>query len=187
MQSRFLSFRSTNRLIKTFLTDHAITIGVNGLNSFICLWCNTTIVTSVASKLCACARAHSFQRLRTRINLLHAHIMMNQKKCAHLKNFCAHWLQKIRGNLDSNHRKNYAFPPNVTVYNETKVQFGCGHLHTAPEVEDHWYQCCHFWYSNMSSDVMFSGNFLMSDALATNLMLTGLMFFSTYPLILGRK
>jgi len=27
------------------VTDHAITCGVNGLNSFICLWCNTTIVT----------------------------------------------------------------------------------------------------------------------------------------------
>ena len=27
-----------------FLTDHAITCGVNGLNSFMCLWCNTAIV-----------------------------------------------------------------------------------------------------------------------------------------------
>ena len=30
--------------LKPFLADHAITC-VNGLNSFICLWCNTTIVT----------------------------------------------------------------------------------------------------------------------------------------------
>jgi len=29
---------------KPFLTDYAITCGVNGLNSFMCLWCNTTIV-----------------------------------------------------------------------------------------------------------------------------------------------
>jgi len=27
----------------------------------------------------------------------------------------------------------------------------------------------------------------MSDVLATNLMLTGFLFFSTFPLILGRK
>ena len=31
--------------LKPFLTDHAITCGVNGLTSFICLWCNTTVVT----------------------------------------------------------------------------------------------------------------------------------------------
>jgi len=37
-----------------------------------------------------------------------------------------------------------------------------------------------------ASDVMFSDKFLMSDILATNLMLTGLLF-STFPLILGRK
>ena len=30
--------------VKPFLTDHAITCGVNGLNSFVCLWRNTTIV-----------------------------------------------------------------------------------------------------------------------------------------------
>jgi len=35
---------------------------------------------------------------------------------------------------------------------------------------------------------MFSDIFLMSDVLATNLMLTGLSFlFYTFPLILGRK
>jgi len=39
----------------------------------------------------------------------------------------------------------------------------------------------------MTSDVMFSDKFLMSDALVTNLMLTGLLFFSTFHLILGRK
>jgi len=31
--------------LKRCLTDHAITRGVNGVNSFICLWCNTAIVT----------------------------------------------------------------------------------------------------------------------------------------------
>jgi len=41
--------------------------------------------------------------------------------------------------------------------------------------------------TNMISDVMFSDKFLMSDALATNLMLTGFLFFSTFPLISGRK
>jgi len=39
----------------------------------------------------------------------------------------------------------------------------------------------------MTSDVMFSDKFLMFDVLSTNLMLTGLLFFSTFPLILGRK
>jgi len=44
----------------------------------------------------------------------------------------------------------------------------------------------------MTSDVIFSDNnnsdkFLMSDVLATNLMLTELLFFLTFPLILGRK
>ena len=29
---------------KPFLTVHAVTCGVNGLNNFMCLWCNTTIV-----------------------------------------------------------------------------------------------------------------------------------------------
>jgi len=36
---------------------------------------------------------------------------------------------------------------------------------------------------NMTSDVMFTD----SDVLATNLMLTGLLLFITFPLILGRK
>jgi len=31
---------------------------------------------------------------------------------------------------DSNHRKKSAFPPQVTLYEETKVQFGCGDLET---------------------------------------------------------
>jgi len=40
----------------------------------------------------------------------------------------------------------------------------------------------------MTSDVMFSDKFLMSDVLATNLMLTGFLFlFSAFHLILGRK
>jgi len=40
----------------------------------------------------------------------------------------------------------------------------------------------------MTSDVIFSVEFLMSDVLATNLMLIGLLFlFSTFPLVLGRK
>jgi len=38
---------------------------------------------------------------------------------------------------DSNHRMKSALPPRVTLYDETKVQFGCGYLETAPEVRDH--------------------------------------------------
>ena len=68
------------------------------------------VVPSDPSKLCACARAHSFQRLRTDIlltdTLLHmgcsssiAHIS-HFKKSAHThQNFCKHRLQKIRGNI----------------------------------------------------------------------------------------
>ena len=41
----FCSFVLRIDWLKLFLTDHAITCGVNGLNSFMCLWCNTTIVT----------------------------------------------------------------------------------------------------------------------------------------------
>jgi len=37
----------------------------------------------------------------------------------------------------------------------------------------------------MTSDVMFSDKFLMSDVLVTYLMLTALLLFSTFPLILG--
>ena len=32
---------------KTFLTEHAIACGINGLASFICLWCHTTIVATI--------------------------------------------------------------------------------------------------------------------------------------------
>jgi len=80
----------------------------------------------------------------------------------------------------SDHRKNNEFPPHVTLYDETKVQVGCGDLETAPEVRDYWYQCCRFWYFNMTSDVMFSDKFLMSDVLATNLMLTVCCFFTYF-------
>jgi len=40
-------------------------------------------------------------------------------------------------NNDSNHGKKSAFPPQVTLYDETKVQFGCGYFETSPEVRDH--------------------------------------------------
>ena len=49
---------------------------------------------------------------------------------------------------DSNHRKKSGFPPHITLYDETKAQFGCGYLETSP---DHWYQCCQFWYMHMTS------------------------------------
>jgi len=40
--------------------------------------------------------------------------------------------------------------------------------------------------SVLTLDLMFSENFLMSDVLGTNLMLTGLLvLFTTFPLILG--
>jgi len=67
------------------------------------------------------------------------------------------------------------FPPYVTLHDETKVQFGCDYFETSLKLRDHWYQCCLFWYF-MTSDVMFSDEFLMSVVLATNLMLTGLLF-----------
>jgi len=35
--------------LKPILTDYAIICSVNGLRNFICLWCNTTIVTRVAT------------------------------------------------------------------------------------------------------------------------------------------
>jgi len=34
---------------------------------------------------------------------------------------------------DSKHRKKCAFPPHVTFYDETKVQFGCGYLEARDE------------------------------------------------------
>ena len=40
----FCSFVLRIDSLKPFLRDHAITCGTNGLNSFICLRCNTTIV-----------------------------------------------------------------------------------------------------------------------------------------------
>ena len=40
----FCSFVLRIDWLKPFLTDHAITCDVNGLNSFMCLWCNATIV-----------------------------------------------------------------------------------------------------------------------------------------------
>jgi len=40
----FCSFVLRIDWLKPFLSDHAITYGINGLNSFKCLWCNTTIV-----------------------------------------------------------------------------------------------------------------------------------------------
>jgi len=41
----FCSFVLRIDWLKPFLTDHAITCGINGLNRFMCLWCNTTITT----------------------------------------------------------------------------------------------------------------------------------------------
>jgi len=40
----FCSFFQRIDWLKPFRTDHAMTCGVNGLNSVMCLWCNTTIV-----------------------------------------------------------------------------------------------------------------------------------------------
>ena len=70
----------------------------------------------------SCARSHSFQRLRTRINLLRTDILLNGhivahgllykyckishfKKSAHThQNFCSHGLQKLRGNIGRTHK-----------------------------------------------------------------------------------
>ena len=39
---------------------------------------------------------------------------------------------------DGNHTKKSAFPPHVTLYDETiKVQFDCGYLETSLEIGDH--------------------------------------------------
>ena len=72
---------------------------------------------SVPSKLCACARAHSFQRLRTRINLLRTDMLLSrhivahgllhkyyknysfQKKSAHTKIFAHTDYKKLEGTL----------------------------------------------------------------------------------------
>jgi len=62
---------------------------------------------------------------------------------------------------DSSYRKKSAFPPHITLYDETKLQFGCRDLETVPEVRVHWYQGYHFWYFNITSGVMFSDKFLM--------------------------
>jgi len=50
---------------------------------------------SVSSKLCACARTHSFQRLRTRINLVRTDTYDVSKKVRHTK-ICAHTDYKKR-------------------------------------------------------------------------------------------
>jgi len=39
----------------------------------------------------------------------------------------------------------------------------------------------------MTSDVMFSDKLMLSDVLATNLMLTGFLLSRAFPLISGRK
>jgi len=41
----FCSFVLRIDWLKPFRSDHATTCGINGLNCFICLWCNTTIAT----------------------------------------------------------------------------------------------------------------------------------------------
>jgi len=37
---------------------------------------------------------------------------------------------------NSSHRRKSAFPPYVTLYDETKSQFGCGYLQTAQEITE---------------------------------------------------
>ena len=113
----FCSFVLRIDWLKPFLADHAMTCGVNGLNGFICLWCNTTIVTT--------GRKVRFHHTLP--------FMTKQKRCS---------------------------------------SAAATSLETAPEVRDHWYQCCHFWYFS----IMFSDKYLMFDILVTNLMLTGLFF-----------
>jgi len=89
---------------KHFLTDHAITCGANGLYSFMCLWCNITIVA-----------------IRRKVRFHHTLPFMTKQRCSSV----------------------------------------------AATSRQH--QKCHFWYFNMTSDVMVSDKFLMSDVLATNL------------------
>ena len=48
---------------------------------------------------------------------------------------------------DCHHQKKSAIPPYVTLYDETKVQFGCGYLETSPAIRDQWYQCCHWCHA----------------------------------------
>jgi len=61
----------------------------------------------------------------------------------------------------------------------------CSSAAAEPEVQDHWYQCCHFWYFTMTSDVMFSDNILM--LWRQILCWLGCCYFSTFALILGRE
>ena len=91
--------------LKPFLTGYAITCGVNGVNSFICLWCNTAIVT-----------------IGRKVRFHHTLPFMTKRKGA----------VRLRRPRD------------------------------CTRSSDPWFQCCHFWYFNMTSDVMFSDKFLMS-------------------------
>ena len=45
----------------------------------------------------------------------------------------------------------------------------CGYLETAPEVEDHWYLCCHFWYFNTGVGNLFT----ITDRINCGLSLAG--------------
>jgi len=47
----FCSFVLKSPDQKRFLTDHAITCGVNGLTSFICLWCNNARIVCIGRKV----------------------------------------------------------------------------------------------------------------------------------------
>jgi len=50
------------------------------------------------------------------------------------------WLQMfIMERKNSSHQRKSAFPPYVTLYDETKWQFGCGYLQTAQASVANWY------------------------------------------------
>jgi len=81
-----------------------------GISRWCQWWDEQGLQTVFPLKLCACVRAHSFQRLCTRINLLRtdtltwavAQMLVISKKVRTHQNFCAHRLQKIRRNICCN-------------------------------------------------------------------------------------
>jgi len=78
---------------------------------------------------------------------------------------------------DRNYRKKIAFPPHVTLCDETMTRL-------PPDCTRSWgtlIPVLQLLIFNMTSDVMFPDKSLMSNVLLTNLMLTELLFsFSTF-------
>jgi len=120
----FCSFVLRIDWLKPFLTDHAMTCGVDDLNSFMCLWCDTTIVA-----------------IGRKVRFHHTLPFTTKQRCS-----------------------------SVAATSRQHQKFGI--IDTSVATSD--------ILTNMTSHVMFSDKFLMSDVLWTNLMLTGFLFFSHF-------